>query len=115
MNRKKGFVSLVFLLGFLNLFVLCSTALSQLKASLTIVERMKVVHREISWETALIHFVNCLLQNDEIPQGEYEIANTRVELTFELDRISVLRWEDQHHLWLMLDQEGKQIESLNLK
>lgn len=104
----------MFLIGFLNLFVLCSTALSQLKASLIIVERLKGVHREISWETALIHFVNCLLENDEIPQGNYEIANTRVELSAEWDRISVLRWEDQHQLWLLLDQDGKQIQSLNL-
>lgn len=87
MNR--GFVSTVFLLFFIQGFILVSSLLSRLKTEMLLMDNMKEVHRQISLETLLIKQVNCLLLQEETP-SMIEVANLTVSLSWDKETIEAI-------------------------
>lgn len=86
---NKGFVSTVFLLFLIQGFILVSILLSRIKTEIQLIDNMKEVHRQISYEDLLIKQVNCLLLNEETA-SVIEVAGMTVSLEWAEDSIEAI-------------------------
>ena len=109
MNR--GFVSLNFLIGFLQITLLTATMMLQIQAQLTVLEQMKAVHHAISLEARLIDEVNCRLENDTSMEEPLVLDGREIFLWEQPDRIEVVGLKE-HPIYLRLNEARKRVAEI---
>ncbi len=111
---NKGFISLSFLLVFVQITALLGTLLLQLQTRLLMMERMQKVHFQISQEALLIDYVNCRLASLQPLEPWVNIHGQQWEWIEYEDRIEVIGSNGEFFIFI-LDSLRQRIEEIEFQ
>ncbi len=113
--RSKGFVSIIFLILFIQIVSFVSVCLYRVYLSSVIVDNMKQVNLQISREAALISILNCYINEGQSTSHIIEVADVSYEVIYSYPQIEVVQLSNGETMIFHVDEQNQRVTNIEYR